>query len=123
MGIEKGPPIWDDSATVEDFLRDDLNQSRGFWRLMAEPLLYSCAFLLVSIISAFFIREELTAEWRGFWTAIGVALAGRFSHRPAGLSGRDHDQDRPPMGTPKVDWKAVVETRQSHAPNEPLYRC
>ena len=67
-GIEKGPSVWDDSVEVEYFLRDDFYQNRGFWQLAAEPLLYSCTFLLASITLAFFIRKELTAEWRDLWT-------------------------------------------------------
>ena len=38
-GIEKGhQPIWDDSAAVEDFLRDDFYQRQGLWQLTAEPV-------------------------------------------------------------------------------------
>ncbi|WP_348261049.1 hypothetical protein P8935_14695 [Telmatobacter sp. DSM 110680] len=65
-GIEKGTPITDESAAVEDFLREDFYRGRGFWEVAAEPLLDGCVFLLASLAAAFlFMREELTAEWKG----------------------------------------------------------
>jgi hypothetical protein len=70
IGIERGSAIWDNSDAVEDFLRDDFYLGRGFRQLAAEPLLYSCPFLLVSMVSALFIRKELIAEWRDLWTAM-----------------------------------------------------
>ena len=70
-GIEKGPPIWDDSDAVEDFLRDDFYQRREFWQLVAEPMLDGCVFLFVSLAASFlFIRDELTGEWRDLLTAL-----------------------------------------------------
>lgn len=88
-GIEKGPPLRDDSAAVEELLRDGFYQSRGFWELAAEPLLYSCVFLLVSIISALFNREELTAEWRSLWAALSDSeMRPNYDcHSPAHRSG------------------------------------
>ena len=32
-GIGKGRPIWDDSAAIEDLLRDDFYAGQGFWRI------------------------------------------------------------------------------------------
>ena len=75
--IEKGAPIQDDSVAVEDLLRDDFYQSQAFWQLVAEPLLYSCTFLLASITLAFFIRKELTEEWKGIWTSIAESQPHR----------------------------------------------
>jgi hypothetical protein len=65
VGIERGRRLRDDSAAVEDFLRNDLYAGRGFWQVTAEPLLYSCTFLLVSALSAFSIRERY-ANYRCF---------------------------------------------------------
>lgn len=75
-GIAKGRPLRDDSAAVEDFLRNEFYQSRRFWQVMAEPLLHSCTFLLASAISAFFIRKELVVEWRALWAAVSEPELG-----------------------------------------------
>jgi hypothetical protein len=69
-GIAKGRPLSDDSAAVEDFLRNDFYQGRRFWQVAAEPVFYSCTSLLVSVFSALFIRKELAAEWRALWAAV-----------------------------------------------------
>jgi hypothetical protein len=69
-GIAKGRPLRDDSAAVEDFLRNEFYQSRRFWQVMAEPVFYSCTFLLASALSAFFTRKELVVEWRALWAAV-----------------------------------------------------
>jgi len=124
MGIEKGPPIWDDCAAVEDILRDDFYQSRGFWQVAAEPLLYSGAFLLASIISAFFVRKELRAEWRDLWAAFEESQSP-LDYRIDSPANRIRIMTRIGLRweAPKADREEAVETPQSQASNEPLYRC
>jgi hypothetical protein len=68
--IAKGRPLRDDSAAVEDFLRNGFYQGRRFREVIAEPVLYSCTSLLVSVVSALFIRRELVVEWRALWAAV-----------------------------------------------------
>jgi hypothetical protein len=62
-GIEKSSPQWDNSAELEEFLREDFYGHRGFWRLVAEPLLDGCVLLLVPVFLVFVMKEELVLEW------------------------------------------------------------
>lgn len=70
-GIEKGRPIWDDSAAIEDLLQDDFYAGQSFWLMTMEPLLGGCAYLLAWIVIAIvFVRQGLAAEWKELWTVL-----------------------------------------------------
>lgn len=70
-GIEKARPISDESAAIENFLRQDFYAGRGFWHVTMEPVLDGCAYLLAWIVIVIvFVRQGLAAEWKELWTVL-----------------------------------------------------
>lgn len=71
IAIGKGRPFWDDSAAVEDLLREDFYQGHGLWELAAEPLAEGLSLLLLLVVvGLLYLRKELAAEWSGLWSAL-----------------------------------------------------
>ncbi len=78
-GIEKSSPQWDNSAELEEFLREDFYGHRGFWRLVAEPLLDGCVLLVVPVFLVFVMKDELALEWSRLRRVV-AGPASRFNH-------------------------------------------
>jgi hypothetical protein len=79
-GIERSSPKWVNSEELEDFLQEDFYDQRGFWQLLAEPLLGGCVLLLVPVFLVLVIREELALEWSRLRRAVtGPAPVSDYS--------------------------------------------
>jgi hypothetical protein len=80
-GIERARPIWDDSAAIEDFLREDFYAGRGFWHMTMEPMLDGCAYVLAWIVIAIvFVRQGLATEWKELWTVLTETYSTSDDH-------------------------------------------
>jgi hypothetical protein len=62
-GIERSSPDRVNAVELEELLRDDFYDHRGFWQLVAEPLLDGCVLLLVPVFLVHMMREEFALEW------------------------------------------------------------
>jgi hypothetical protein len=61
-GIERSPPQRVNSGELEQLLQEEFYDSRGFWQLVAEPLLEGCVFQLLPVFWALVMKEELAHE-------------------------------------------------------------
>ena len=76
IDIEQGPEEHLDSAQLEGYLRSGFYDGQSLRQVLKEPLVNAVTLWLVLPVMLFFMRDNLVAEWRDIWRAIGTSSWG-----------------------------------------------
>ncbi len=69
-GIEESPPYAVDSTELEGVLRRDFYEGQSFRQVVGEPALYGCLAMLLTLLLAWMMRDDIGTEWRDAWRVV-----------------------------------------------------
>jgi hypothetical protein len=112
MGIEKSSPQQVNCAELEGFLREDFYGHRGFWQLIAEPLLDCCVLLLVPAFLMLVMKEELALELSRLRKDV-VEAASRSDHDWDASANRHRITESIRLRMPRWKWLGSLGSRRT----------
>ena len=69
-GIKESPPEPISSAELKNILRSDFYGGRTFREVVSEPVSYGCFALLIVLLFAWKMRDDIGFEWTEVWRAL-----------------------------------------------------
>ena len=68
--IEESSPYVVGSTELEGVLRKDFYEGQSFRQVVGEPALYGCLAMLLTLLLAWMMRDDIGTEWRDAWRVV-----------------------------------------------------
>jgi hypothetical protein len=69
-GLEQSPPYAVGSTVLEGVLRRDFYEGQSLRQVVREPALYGCLAVLLTMLLAWRMRDDIGSEWRDVWRVV-----------------------------------------------------